>query len=165
MVKDTSLQEKIRQVLREDKELRSYNLHADVRDGEVQLQGIVDTLIDKQKAEDLVSQVPGVKGIANALSISTDGAIRGEDVSFEASEELELDPRVNQRHIGAISYGGNGTIVLHGRTADPAELEAAREAASKARGVTRVLSQVKMGERERGLEEIFHSQVNNDGEE
>ncbi|MDK2895471.1 MAG: hyperosmotically inducible periplasmic protein, partial [Moorella sp. (in: firmicutes)] len=37
--------------------------------------------------------------------------------------------------------------------------------AAKARGVTRVVSQVKVGEEEMSLEDIFHRQVNNDREE
>ncbi len=162
---DASLREKVRQLLREDKDLRDYGLNADVVAGEVQLQGIVDTLKEKERAGRLVRQVPGVKGVANAVAISTDGAVRDEDVTMEVNEELDQDPRVDLRHIGAESVGGHGTVVLKGRAEDPAEVEAAREAAFKARGVTRVVSQVKVGEEEMSLENIFHSQVNNDREE
>ncbi|QGP92169.1 BON domain protein [Neomoorella glycerini] len=162
MADDASLREKVRQILREDKDLRGYGLNADVVEGEVQLQGIVDTLKEKERAGKLVGRVPGVKSVANAVAISTDGAIRGEDVTMEVNEEMDLDPRVDLRHIGAESVDGHGTIVLKGRVEDPAEVEAAREAAAKARGVTRVVSQVKVGEEEMSLEDIFHSQVNND---
>ncbi|WP_141263764.1 MULTISPECIES: BON domain-containing protein [unclassified Neomoorella] len=165
MMDDTSLREKVRQILREDKDLRGYGLNADVVAGEVQLQGIVDTLKEKERAERLVRQVPGVKGVANAVAISTDGAIRDEDVTMEVHEELDLDPRVDLRHIGAESVDGHGTVVLKGRAEEPVEVEAAREAAAKARGVTRVVSQVKVGEEEMSLEDIFHRQVNNDREE
>ncbi len=165
MANDKALREKVQRILREDKDLRGYGLNADVVAGEVQLQGIVDTLQEKERAGKLVGRVPGVKSVANAVSISTDGAIQDEDVTMEAAEELDLDPRVNLRHIGVASVDGHGTVVLKGRTGDPAELEAAREAAAKARGVTRVVSQVKVGEEEMSLKDIFHSQVNNDREE
>lgn len=164
MMDDASLREKVRQVLREDKDLRGYGLNADVVAGEVQLQGIVDTLKEKERVERLVRQVPGVKGVANAVAISTDGAIRGEDVTMEVNEELAQDPRVDLRHIGAESVDGHGTVVLKGRTDDPAEVEAAREAIAKARGATGVVSRVKIGEEDMSLKDIFHSQVNNDGE-
>lgn len=165
MADDKSLRERVQRILREDKDLRGYGLNADVVEGEVQLQGIVDTLKEKERVGRLVRQVPGVKGVANAVSISTDGAIRDEDVTMEVNEEMDLDPRVDLRHIGAASVDGHGTVVLRGRTDDPAELEAAREAAAKSRGVTRVVSQVKVGEEEMSLADIFHSQVNNDREE
>lgn len=164
MTDDKLLRERVRQVLREDKDLRGYGLNVDVVNGEVQLQGIVDTLKEKERAERLVRQVPGVKGVANAVAISTDGAVRDEDVTMEAYEELDLDPRVDLRRIGTECVDGHGTVVLKGRTEDPAEVEAAREAAAKARGVTRIVNQVKVGEEEMSLEDIFHSQVNNDRE-
>ncbi|NLI14272.1 BON domain-containing protein [Pelotomaculum propionicicum] len=163
--RDNELREQVRSLLEEDKDLRGYALNADVVEGEVQLQGIVDTLKEKERAAELVRQIPGIKGVANAVSISTDGAITDKNVTMEVNEELAMAPGVDLRHIGASAVGGSGTVVLKGRTDDPAEIEAAREAASKARGVTRVLSQVKIGEEEPSLEDIFHSQVNNDKEE
>lgn len=161
---DSGLQQRIGALLGQDKDLQGYGINADVAAGEVQLQGIVDTLQEKERAERLVRQVPGVKNVANALSISTDGALCDREVTLEAQEELAADPRVDLRHIGAQSVDGNGTVVFKGRTDDSGELEAARQAAAKARGVTGVVSQVKRGTGEPGLEEIFHSQVNNDRE-
>ncbi len=161
---DNELREHVRSLLEQDKDLRGYGLNAGVVEGEVQLQGIVDTLKEKERAAGLVRQIPSVKGVSNGLSISTDGSITGKDVTMEVNEELAMAPGVNPRHIGASPVGGGGTVVLKGMTDDPAEIEAAREAASKARGVTRVLSQVKIGEDAPSLEEIFHSQVNNDKE-
>jgi hyperosmotically inducible protein len=53
-----------------------------------------------------------------------------------------------------------------GNTEDPAEIEAAKQAAAKARGVREVVSQVKLkGPDDMSLEEIFHSQVRNDEED
>lgn len=159
------LLQRVRSLLEEDKDLRGYGLNADVVEGEVQLQGIVDMLMEKERAEAIVQQIPGVKGVANAVSISTDGSITDKDVIMEVNEELGIAPAVDMRHIGAIATGGDGTVVLKGTTDDPAEIEAAREAASKARGVTRVVSQVRLGAEEPSLEDLFHSQVNNDVEE
>ncbi len=162
---DNELRRHVRSLLEEDKDLRGYGLNADVVEGEVQLQGIVDTLKEKERAEAIVRQIPRIKKVANAVSISTDGSITDKDVTMEVSEELEIAPSVDMRHIGAIAIGGDGTVILKGNTDDPAEIEAAREAASKARGVTRVLSQVRLGAEEPSLEDLFHSQVNNDVEE
>jgi osmotically-inducible protein OsmY len=74
-------------------------------------------------------------------------------------------PDGNLFNIGVGSVN-RGKVVLAGRSNDPAEIEAAVKAASKARGVTEVISQVKQESGEDALtpEEIFHSQVNNDEE-
>ena len=161
---DETLQEKLREALQGDINLRSYGLTADVVEGEAQIQGIVDSLAEKEHAGRLAKSIPGIRGVANAVAISTDGDIRDADVSFEVAEELGADPGVDTRHIGAKASGG-GTVTLVGNTADPGEIEAARRAASKARGVTKVVSQVKIRQPELSLEEIFHSQVRNDEED
>ncbi|HHY30639.1 MAG TPA: BON domain-containing protein [Syntrophaceticus sp.] len=162
---DDELREQIRTLLKNDRNLGGYGLNCDVVEGEVQLQGIVDTLKEKEWAEDLVRQVSGVKGVANAVSISTDGSITDDEIIQEVQEELEGDPDGNLFNIGVGSVN-RGKVVLAGRSNDPAEIEAAVKAASKARGVTEVISQVKQESGEDALtpEEIFHSQVNNDEE-
>lgn len=160
---DQELKQRVRSLLAKDKDLRGYGINADVVEGEVQLQGIVDSLREKERAGKIVRQFPGVKGVANAISISTDGAISDKDVMMEVTEELAQDPKVDLRHIG-VANANRGTVVLKGQTDNKKEIAAARRAASKARGVTRVVSQVKSPEEKLTLEEIFHSQVRNDQE-
>lgn len=79
------------------------------------------------------------------------------------AEELNANPNVNLKHIGAKS--SDGIVTLVGNVTDPNEIEEARDSASKARGVTKVESQVKVQEPEMNLHQIFHSQVNNDYED
>ncbi|MEG3068260.1 MAG: BON domain-containing protein [Syntrophaceticus schinkii] len=86
---DDELREQIRTLLKNDRNLGGYGFNCDVVEGEVQLQGIVDTLKEKEWAEDLVRQVSGVKGVANAVSISTDGSITDDEIIQEVQEELE----------------------------------------------------------------------------
>ncbi|MGR6835836.1 BON domain-containing protein [Syntrophomonas erecta] len=161
---DDKLRNHIQSLLEKSKDLQGYQLQVEVIEGTVHLQGIVDTLKEKKRAAQIVRGVMGVKGVNNGITISTDGEIDGKDAGMEVREELEEDPRVNTNHIGAECRGGHGNVVLKGNTDDPAEIEAAQEAASQARGVTRVLNQVSISEKELSLEEIFHSQVNNDVE-
>ena len=169
MTKSQQIQEHLRKqvkhTLDRDKDLSGYALKADVVGEEVLVEGVVDTLKEKQRVESLLASIPGVKTVSSAVSISTDGAVTTQDVTMEAREELQLDNRVDPYHIGAESLGGHGTVVLRGRTDDPEELEAAIRSASQARGVTRVINQVKTGSKEMTLDDIFHSQVNNDREE
>lgn len=159
---DEILQEKVQQILDRDQDLRSYALKADVVKGEARLQGIVDTLIEKNRAEELVRGVPGIRSIDNAVSLSTDGPITDKNVEFEVAEELAADPRVNLRHLGAESH--RGTVILKGKVVDPGEVEAARRAAAKARGVKEIISEAEVKKPEKSLAEIFHSQVKNDSD-
>ncbi len=46
---DNELRQRVRALLEEDKDLRGYALNADVVEGEIQLQGIVDTLNEKER--------------------------------------------------------------------------------------------------------------------
>ncbi|HEX3032922.1 MAG TPA: BON domain-containing protein [Bacillota bacterium] len=160
--KDEQLKEVLQKDLKKDINLKGYALKGDVVEGEAQLQGIVETLSEKEHAEEVAESIPGVKKVDNSLSMSTDGPITDRWVDFEVAEELEANPRVNLKHIGAKSSGGVVTLV--GTVSDPAEIEEASASASKARGVVRVESQVKVREPEMSLEEVFHSQVNNDSD-
>lgn len=161
---EDQLRNKVKFVLDTDKDLRSYALKADVVGEEVRIEGVVDTLNEKLRAESLLRGIPGVKTVASAISLSTDGALSTQDLIMEVQEELLLNDQVDPYHIG-VESASHGTVILRGRTDDPDEAEAAVKSASKARGVTRVLNQVKIGPEELTLEDIFHSQVNNDHEE
>ncbi|MDK2820491.1 MAG: hyperosmotically inducible periplasmic protein [Clostridia bacterium] len=161
---DEQIRQQVKSLLEKDKNLSAYSISADVVEGEIQLQGIVDTLKEKQLAEKIVKQVPQVRGVANGISISTDGAAKQEDVEMEVQEELEAAPNVNLHNIGIGHVNSDGEVILKGTTDNPSEIKAAQKAASKARGVTKIINQVNLGTREPNLENVFHSQVNNDTE-
>lgn len=161
---DDTIRRRVQAVLDSNIKSRAYGLKADVIDGEVQLTGIVDTLSEKESLNKIISGIDGVRGVENGVAISTDGAIDDEDVTFEVMEELNADPDVNLKHVGARTV--KGTVFLKGRADSETEIKAAVNAAAKARGVRNVVSQldVETGG-ELTLEEIFHSQVNNEKEE
>lgn len=163
---DKELRERVQAMLDNNDEIKVYGVRAEVNKGHVELSGIVDTLAERRRLHELVNNVHGVKGVDLGISISTDGAIDDEDVTFEVAEELGVDPDVNLRHVGAKVV--DGVVYLKGTVEDPAEEQAALKAASKARGVKDVISEVKIKRKDladASLEDIFHSQVNNDGED
>lgn len=158
--KDDELRREIEARLERDPQLSSYGLKADVVEGEAQLSGVVDVLAEKQRAERLAASAKGVRGVDSAIAVSTDGDITADNMAAEVAEELAADPRVDTRRIRVHTTGG--TVILSGQAEDPAMVEAAQEAVARARGVTRVLSQVRTRPRAPTLEETFHSQVRND---
>ncbi len=162
--KDEELKRRVEDAIERDFELSElYDVNIDVIEGEVQLVGVVDTLADKERLDRIVKNVSNVSHLVNNLTMSTDGPITDRGVEFEVSEELNADPRVDMKHIGAKSSHGN--VFLVGETDNKEEVKAAIEDASKARGVKKVISQVKFKHnRELSSEEILHSQVRNDDE-
>lgn len=157
------LQATVEKLLETDKNLRGYGIRVRTRNGTVFLTGIVDTLREKEYLNELLRAVHGVSNVVNDVTISTDGAINDASVSVEVAEELQGTPGVDLRRIGAKVR--DGVVTLVGRTENPHEIEAARKAAAKARGVKAVKSEVRSEkEGKLSLEEIFHGQVRNDRE-
>ncbi len=165
--KDNALQHKVQQMLDHDKDLQGYALKTNVIDGEVQVSGVVDALAEQNKLWKTLTRMSGVKRVELGLAVSTDGAIDDNAVTAEVMEELQANPKVNLRHVGAKSV--DGTVFLMGRVESQEEEQEAIASASKARGVTKVVSQLKNkpgdGYDEESIEEIFHHQVNNDKED
>ena len=143
----------------------SYGLRVRVNDSVAQVTGIVDTLAEKVQVEQVLSQIKGLRGIENGIAISTDGSIIDEDVLEEVTEEFNADPSVDLSGVGVKSVRGN--VFLVGTVGGAEEEKAAIRAASRARGVKSVVSQLKISNEEfdtDDLRQIFHHQVNNDRE-
>ncbi|MEW6447798.1 MAG: BON domain-containing protein [Bacillota bacterium] len=157
------LQASVEKLLKTDKNLRGYGIKARTQERTVYVTGVVDTLREKEYLNELLRSIPGVKEVVNDVSISTDGAIDDGAVFTEVSEELAAEPGVDPQHIGARVK--NGIVTLVGTTQNPEEIESARLAAEKARGVKAVKSKVNLRAGKRSLEGIFHSQVRNDRED
>lgn len=163
--KNEELRRKFQNALDSDIRTANYKLKAQVIEGEAQITGIVDTLSEKEQVNQIASSVGGVKRVENGVSISTDGSIVDEDVLEEVTEELNADPGVDLRNVGAKSVKGN--VFLVGTVGSVEEEKTAIRAASRARGVKSVVSQLKINTDNYDyddLGQIFHHQVNNDRE-
>ncbi|MBC7346033.1 MAG: BON domain-containing protein [Clostridia bacterium] len=160
----SGLQARVQRWLDGDKDLRGYGLKAQVTGGKVLVSGTVDTLAEKQRLENALKEIPGVEAVESAVALSTDGAVRDEEIEEEVRQELEAAPGVAGHRVGVTVRGG--TAVLRGDVADSEEAQAAVLAAAKARGVRRVASHLqRRGRGEAHLEELFHGQVRNDAEQ
>jgi len=162
--RDEIIRGRVQHILDTDKGMRGYGIKVDVVDGVAHLTGIVDPLSERRRLSEIVSQVNGVKDVGNYITISTDGYIDDEDVAGEVEEELNMAENVSRKHVGAEVKGG--TVFLKGWVESEEEKRSAMDVASKARGVRKVVSNLKEGRDVEDLspEEIFHTQVNNDGE-
>jgi hyperosmotically inducible protein len=137
---DKHLALRVHSSIMDDPGLRAYGIKVSSSKGVVRLQGIVDVLAEKMRAEHIASGVSGVIRIENNLTVSTDGRITDDDVNFEVAEELRLAPNVNISKV----YGESkkGVVHLYGDVDDPSEAKAALWAAAKARGVKDIVSHI-----------------------
>lgn len=108
----------------------------------VRLQGIVDVLAEKLAAGDIAGRVPGAAAIENDITVCTDGPIDDGDVAAEVAEELAIDP--DGLPVGAAIRGGR--VRLRGKVATAAAAADAVIAASMARGVREVTSEIKLAD-------------------
>ena len=141
-VPDEELQKKLYEAFHTAKEFKGYDINVTVRDGNANLQGIVDVLAETKKAVEFARDFPGINKVEDNLTISTDGAIDDGDVYMEVTQELGGDPSVDEEKIHFTV--NKGVVTLLGETYSPKEREAAARAAAKARGVRSVNNQISL---------------------
>ena len=124
----------------EEAGLGVYGLKARCSGSLLTLQGIVDVLAEKIRAEEIAGRSPGVRRVENAITVCTDGSVDDEDVAMEVAEELAADPA--RTGVGAEVSGGR--VKLVGQVPTAAAAAGAIAAAAKARGVREVASELSL---------------------
>ena len=71
-IDDTSLTAKVKSEFIADAEVKAMDVKVDTYRGQVQLTGFVDTLSQKQRAEQIARNVPGVQWVKNDIIVKTD---------------------------------------------------------------------------------------------
>lgn len=160
--RDEDLRARLQEKFAQDKNIKGYGLNIDVVKGEAQLSGIVEALSEREYAKQLALSVPGIRQVSSAISISTDGHINEASMASEVSEELQANERIRDSDIHF--KVGKSTVILLGEEPDEEIRQEAQRAASRARGVTKVVNQIKSRPAEPTLEDVFHSQVRNEGD-
>lgn len=139
--RDEELKSKVEAAINADKGMRGYDINVRVQDEIVHLEGMVDVLREKQRAQEIASGVHGVRDVENNLTVSTDGGITDGDVEFEIAEELRAHG-IDTKNVWVNVESGVARI--RGRVASLGEAKAAVEAVAKARGVKDVVDETKV---------------------
>jgi hyperosmotically inducible protein len=139
------LKQAVAGALRSEPGLQGYDIQVDAHRECIILQGVVDVLAEKRLAGQVARGVPGVEKVENAVTISTDGAITDDDVALEVAEELGAGPLTRRENVGVDVRGGTARLV--GEVQSEEERVASAHAAARARGVHRVLNQIKRRDR------------------
>lgn len=140
--RDQKLKERLEAALEREKDFSGYDINVRVVNGRVTLQGIVDTLADKNHAHRAAAAVEGVGEIANRLTVSTDGAVDDRHVYMEVRQELMGDSRLEDVFLNVRVK--KGVLTLGGKVESMAVKKAALETAAKAMGVTKIRDELKV---------------------
>lgn len=144
MKQDQIIKEKVDQLLFFNLDNADLGINAQVEKGFVTLSGIVDVLAEKNVAEKLTRSIPEVKGIENALSISTDGKTDDDDINQEVVSRITTEPIMEGSMVGAET--NRGLVTLKGHVETLAQAHTAQELASTVMGVKDIINQIKIGE-------------------
>lgn len=140
-------------------QLADSNMSVLVRYGVATLDGIVRTEADRQRAEAIALEVPGVKSVVNDLTVAPPIAIaavndaqavtKQENLSVEdeVAQQLRMDAALGSREIRVVADRLTNTITLSGSVSSEEEKERAGQIAVKAFPVGQVRNQLEVQQR------------------
>lgn len=109
-----------------------------VRDGRITLEGKVEWNYQRERAEEAVRHVRGIKGVTNLIQLSP--RVPPTEVKDKIEEALRRSAEVDAERVTVETNAG--TVILKGRVRSWVEWEAAERAAWAAPGITRVENQI-----------------------
>ena len=113
-----------------------------VRNGEVTLEGEVEWRFQKERAEEVVGRLRGVKSVTNLIRVKP--RLPADDIKARIERALVRSAEVDAAHIVVETEGGK--VILKGMVRTLAEKDEAERAAWRAPGVTAVDNRLLVGD-------------------
>lgn len=145
-IDDTTIAAEIAAKLLDDSFSLFRNVDLEVLEGRVLLTGKVPKTEDRLRAEEIAWKVDGVKEVANAIQVTTEGGIASYARDVRISNELRLKMLGDSKILG-INYAietVNGTVYLIGIAQSEDELNRVIQHARSIEGVKKVESYVRL---------------------
>jgi len=140
---DRVLAAAIRSVLNLNQEIDVSELDITVRAGEAVLEGSVDSLAEKLKAEELAGEVRGVVNVVDKIVVVPTEKILDQAIAEDIVARIDVDPNVRVEDVHVIVE--QGKVTLSGIVLSPAARNAAEQAAVQTHGVTEVDNRIVVG--------------------
>lgn len=138
---DLEIEKAIREIFKWSSTVDQTKVNALVKNGWVTLEGEVDNGYQKAKAERLIEDLEGVKGITNDLDVITEESIYKETVVLEKiNAAFRRNFYLDANKINAEVEGN--IVVLSGEVRTLAEKEDAERAAASAPGIKKVINKL-----------------------
>lgn len=140
---DRILAAAIRSLLNLNQEIDVSKLEISVRAGEAVLEGSVESLSEKLKAEELAGEVRGVVNVVNKIVVVPTEKILDQAIAEDIVARIDVDPNVRVEDVHVIVK--QGKVTLSGIVLSPAARNAAEQAAVQTYGVTEVDNRIIVG--------------------
>jgi osmotically-inducible protein OsmY len=140
---DTNLARAVRQAFAWDVLVPEERITTTVSKGLVTLEGTVDSLREREEAEQAIHRLSGVRGVRNKIIVKPPKANRG-DVRKAIMEALQRCAEYEAEHITV--RVANGKVTLTGRVGSGFEKRAIIETVSHAPGVKNIDDQLQIGQ-------------------
>lgn len=141
---DRILAAAIRSVLNLNQELEASKLEITVRAGEAVLEGPVDSLAEKLKAEELAGEVRGVVNVVNKIVVVPTERVLDQAIAEDIAARIDVDPNVRVEDVDVTV--DQGRVTLSGVVLSPAARNAAEQVAVQTYGVTEVDNRIVVGD-------------------
>lgn len=133
---DEKITEAVEKALVEGMRLSAMDINIRVKDGIVELAGVVDVLREKSEAESIVKKIAGVKGIENHLTIGTERQVGDQSIAAEVEERLSRQLENILKRVEVKIH--QGVVTLEGDVKSLWEKHQAKQLAESVYGITEV---------------------------
>jgi osmotically-inducible protein OsmY len=140
---DSQVKSNVLNVLKWNPNIDSSEISVSVDNGWITIEGSVDALWKKMRTEDLVSDVTGVLGLTNKLSVVPTKDIVDELIAEDIVSALERNSTLNVEDINVKVE--NGKVTLSGTVSSWSERMSAYESALYTEGVTHIHDDLRVG--------------------
>jgi osmotically-inducible protein OsmY len=138
---DTDIARAVVQALEWDVAVPHENIKARVSDGWVTLEGEVNLPFQRAAAERAVTNLAGVKGVSNLITIKR--SVWAGDIKSRIEDAFRRSAEIDARNVRVETH--DGQVTLRGRVRTWTEREEAERAAWAAPGVTELKDEIKIG--------------------
>ena len=140
---DSQLHDAVRRQLDEDPEVRAHDIAVTASDGVVTLTGFVDSYAEKLSAEQSVTRVRGVRGVANDIDVNVRDERTDPEIAKDAVHALQSHTNVPNRVTVTVR---SGLVTLEGTVEWMYQKAAAESAVKYLKGVRSVSNLIRISQ-------------------